>query len=557
MPFDVQMPDGTVIQGVPDGTTKAQIQAKYASHLGKAAQSDAQVTLAGLGKAALSGLGQGVAGLGGVIDTISGAQGLNSALADAAAKQHVQMPWMPTAQNILNAAFSAPTGGYHTPQNDAEHAAQTVGSFLPGLVMGPEGALAKTASVALPAAGSEIGYQAAKGTPYEGLAQVAGGILGGGLSGLRMRAPQMPNLLGDVSPETKDLYQKMQALGVNVRPAQTAQPGFAKTADDVLQRLPFTGYGSASLPNDEMQARQFTQALSKMIGVDSPVLTEDVMSKAYKQIGDIYDRVLPRNSITGDAQTANGINQISTKLADVAPALEKPQVDRIASVINRVTDTLNNGPMEGKVYQAMRQRNGLLDTLANDQNSTIASFGQGLKDVLDNAFERQAPPHDAQDLLLARQRYRIAKTIDPVVAKAPTGVISPPLLAGVVRKEYPNMTTGEAGDLGTLARGGQAFLRAPPNSLTADRNVIIQGLRHPATMAAGGAGLGTLVGGTGGGLGALPMMLFGARTLKNAVNSNAARRALAGTAQKPPLLGYTPNLYPLLLAPSEAQQQGQ
>jgi len=33
MPFNVEMPDGTLIQDVPDGTTKAQIAAKYEAHL--------------------------------------------------------------------------------------------------------------------------------------------------------------------------------------------------------------------------------------------------------------------------------------------------------------------------------------------------------------------------------------------------------------------------------------------------------------------------------------------------------------------------------------------
>jgi hypothetical protein len=33
MPFDVQMPDGTVIQGVPDGTTKEQVHAKWQARL--------------------------------------------------------------------------------------------------------------------------------------------------------------------------------------------------------------------------------------------------------------------------------------------------------------------------------------------------------------------------------------------------------------------------------------------------------------------------------------------------------------------------------------------
>jgi hypothetical protein len=38
MPFDVEMPDGTVIQDVPDGTTKEQVLAKYNAMKGTAAQ---------------------------------------------------------------------------------------------------------------------------------------------------------------------------------------------------------------------------------------------------------------------------------------------------------------------------------------------------------------------------------------------------------------------------------------------------------------------------------------------------------------------------------------
>lgn len=40
--MDVTMPDGTVIQGVPDGTTKAQLTAKYAAHLGAAQEPHGQ-----------------------------------------------------------------------------------------------------------------------------------------------------------------------------------------------------------------------------------------------------------------------------------------------------------------------------------------------------------------------------------------------------------------------------------------------------------------------------------------------------------------------------------
>ena len=52
MPMDVTMPDGTVIRGVPDGTTKAQLAAKYAAHVGGAKPQS-------FGREAMSALGRG------------------------------------------------------------------------------------------------------------------------------------------------------------------------------------------------------------------------------------------------------------------------------------------------------------------------------------------------------------------------------------------------------------------------------------------------------------------------------------------------------------------
>lgn len=58
--MDVQMPDGTIIRGVPDGTTKAQLQAKYEAHTG----SSLEAGLRGAANAATFGLGDTIAAAG-------------------------------------------------------------------------------------------------------------------------------------------------------------------------------------------------------------------------------------------------------------------------------------------------------------------------------------------------------------------------------------------------------------------------------------------------------------------------------------------------------------
>ena len=54
------------------------------------------------------------------------------------------------------------------------------------------------------------------------------------------------------------------------------------------------------------------------------------------------------------------------------------------------------------------------------------------------------------------------KTIEPLVAKSPTGDISPALLMSQVNKSYGGMAYNGGGDMGDLARIGQKFLKEPP-----------------------------------------------------------------------------------------------
>lgn len=517
---------------------------------------------------------EGVGGLAGTLADIPSA-GANAVLNAVGADKKWQFP-----EQNANISAILDRAGFPQPENGTERVVGDVGRAMSGVggsvALGRS--LAQAGSPILRTIGnalqSQRGAQTASAAAGSGTAstareagapvpvQIGLGLAAGALPfapGISAHSPGLPSMLGDISPETAALYQKMKAQGVDVRPAQTAAPGFIKTADDVLQRIPFTGYGKGALPNDTQQAQQFTRAISHYIGEDTPALTEHVMSRAYTRIGKVFDTVIPKHSISMDPTLASDISSAGQQLTDIAEALPDSDVARVSSVIQKVQKQFaNNQSMPGKIYQEMRRRNGLLDTMSSDPNSSISQFGNKLRDSLDDAFIRQAPPADGQALKTARWQYRIAKTIDPLVAKSPTGVISPPSLAGPVRAEFPDMSTGGATGIGDLARGGQAFLKAPPNSGTPERSLVLRAMTHPSALVTGALGTGAIAGGTAGTVAAIPTALAVARFLKNLANSKGAVRQLTGAPVTPPLLIHAPTRNPIGLFGSGyqlAQQQ--
>ena len=95
----------------------------------------------------------------------------------------------------------------------------------------------------------------------------------------------------------------------------------------------------------------------------------------------------------------------------------------------------------------------------------------------------------AQKYNRARYEYKNLKTVQPLAERAPTGDVSPLLLAAQVRKANPNFAYGGGGDLADIARIGQRFMRQPPDSGTPLGNKVL------GLLAGGGAGLAAGVGG--------------------------------------------------------------
>lgn len=441
-------------------------------------------------------------------------------------------------QRLIDLAHKA-TGDYQ-PQTIPGQYTKTIASFAPAALAGPEGILPKLASAVIPAVTSETAGQITKGGKYEGLARLLGGLAGGGISGIRARLPEAPSLLGDVTPETQSLFQKLNALGVKVRPAQAAPSGFVKTADSELQRLPFTGYGKGDLPTNQQQVQQMTQALLKTAGSKAPVANDAAMASIKKNLGDAYTGIFNRNSIAFNSDIFDKISKIG---ADAQQNL-LGDGDKVANAIQAIKAKAqdNGGFLTGQQYQNMRQQGGPIYQIAKSSDPGIAFWGKNLRAALDGEFLNQANPADAALLKQTNQQYQNYKILQPIAAKATTGELSPQLLLAQVNKH------GGTGDIQTLARGAQAFLKEPANSMTAERGVVLRSLHSPATLAAGLTGTGAVVGGAGGGLAAIPLALLTSRLLKNVVNSKAAQRQLMGGQPLPPVLSYT-NPYPALTGP--------
>src|SRR5258706_10295966 len=89
------------------------------------------------------------------------------------------------------------------------------------------------------------------------------------------------------------------------------------------------------------------------------------------------------------------------------------------------------------------------------------------------AREANSPSRERlAELKDARYKYAMAKVIEPLVAKSTSGDISPSGLMHAVTSDKSKkamMARGKGGEIGDLARIGQAFLKEPPSSGTGER----------------------------------------------------------------------------------------
>lgn len=250
--------------------------------------------------------------------------------------------------------------------------------------------------------------------------------------------------------------------------------GIGLTAPQISdsQGMKYLATGAAGGMTTPEQLGQFTRAVSRTFGEDSPALTPDVIDRAHINLGQRFDDVANRTSIVADPQFHEDIAAIQRDAPQVlTPEEMAPVSNQIANVLGHIPQS---GIIMGSQYQALTRHGTPLALAMRSRNPNIAFYAGRVRDALDDAMERSLTATGNTDVLDdlrdARFQYKNLKTIEPLAAKAnEDGAISPALLQGAVSRTFKNRARKGAADLGELAQIGQSFLKNQPNSGTPGR----------------------------------------------------------------------------------------
>lgn len=465
--MDVRMPDGVVIKNVPDNITQDELTARYSAY--KAPREDTGVKamqiptgIVEAGSSLASGaVSAPLSGLAGIAQAGANAVGLGSTPAADRVRQ-VQEKF--TYQPITDAGKSI-VGAVAYPFEKLAQGADVVGG--------------KAAEVTgSPALGAAINAGIQVGVPLalaKGIAAapkragfvdkiVPGAAAAGKEVGAAVSEAVMPR------PEVARLAYKAQALDIPLRPDMLSDNRFLRMMGEAFERIPLSG--------SRADARQvaFNRALINQIGGDKMAqrLTPDVFDSAMNKSGGTIGRIAEKSPLILDKEAVSSLESIvsdSNKFntADVSKIISN-YVDEIKSKTNG--SAIRN--IDSKIGAQIR----------STSNGDLRLALSGLQEELRSLVGRNVSAEDAAAWSDARRQYAIGKEIEPLVAKATRGDISPSGLMGAVtntgsRKSFMARGGGEMGD---LARIGQLFLKEPASSGTAERGLVYGGLLGGGAM---------------------------------------------------------------------------
>lgn len=454
------MPDGTVIQNVPDGTSRSALEARVAKlpklgpkgvpdqppAQGNSGQPDTDVSSitdkvkGGLGAAATLATGATTGLLGRAGATLGGMAG------------QVAMGELGSPEGAARAAQGAEEGAQKLTYTQSTPESQAI---LEGV-----GRIADKTKLAGLGPAEAIALQ--RGAPARGGVRAA-------LDTEVDAVKRLPGKAADLvtpkpAPEIAALAKKAEALGIELRPDMLANNKIAKFIGEALEQVPMSGSKA------EQRQMAFNGALTKIIGGDDRAkrLTPDVFDRAMTASGEKIGEISKDTPITVTPE----LRHIFNDRVQQAAKFETADVAKIVSnYVQELDASAVNGVIPGEAFRKLNSKIGRQIRATNNGDLKHA-LGE-LQEEMHSALEANiSSPERLAELQDARYRYAMGKVIEPLVAKAKGGDISPAALMGAVTSDSAKksmMARGRGGDIGDLARIGQAFLKEPPSSGTGER----------------------------------------------------------------------------------------
>lgn len=290
-----------------------------------------------------------------------------------------------------------------------------------------------------------------------------------------------------------------------------------KWIDSALDNLPYSADRQAVQKGAQRDAWQ-NQLLGK-VGENANVATPDVLGGTYRRLGQQFQDLSSRNSVTLGNDFLNSIASID--------AAKTPFSKGVAPVVEKALDLASKGTLTGQEYQTVRTSLTNASKGAWAQNPELGQALKTLRNALDDAADASVSQADKSAWNTVRDQYKALKTIEKATDTA-SGNISPKKLFNELSKVNPQgMKYGFGNqDMPDLARIGKQFIAEQlPDSGTAQRSWYMNALQNPAS------GLGGLLGFMHGGpVGAVGGMALGAGTplaVQKALWSNAGKKYLS------------------------------
>jgi hypothetical protein len=322
--------------------------------------------------------------------------------------------------------------------------------------------------------------------------ETAAGTVGKGARAVGQGAANVASkALPAVDPETAALARDAHVMGFRLTPDQVLGNKYAKSIGEAAANVPLSG------SNLKYNRDVFTQNVAKLAGVDGDKLTRKAFGDATKKVG----------SGIGDLNNKYDL-PIDKSFVPILKQEARGQSPEVANAVNyfagRIAKSTEGGNLNGTTFRRINTE--LNNRIRSTSNGDLKYALSNMQDKLLDLQQAQMSPADKTALQGLRRQYAIQRTIEPLIAKSPTGDIAPSALLGAITSTKAGKAAaarGAAGDLGKLADIGQKFLKEQPSSGTAER-MFAQGI--PAALGglvgAGAAGAPGAVAGLAGGIGA-------------------------------------------------------
>lgn len=469
--MDVRMPDGVVVQNVPDDISQSELLALY----NKSKTPSGPQTMPSLVGPDL-GWGKSLAvGAGRTVDRLiaGGKQMVNAVTGDAAANEALAKE-----QAFKDAAYK--------PLENRQPVKLGLGEGLPAAIASAPftGGLGPLGTIGMGALTSALPEALSYGTPEERLARAlkaaaagaAGTAVGVGATKLLQPFSAAKRLPGQAMDAADNLNVRLTAGEVTQNPA-------LQNLENWLSRTP--GYSGKMADLKAANQAALNSTAARAMGQTADNLGEDVFAAANSRLGSEFTRL--SRAASPDAASQPFMDAL-TKV-DATNLARKSYIRAdIAKQVDKGLELAAQGKVSGEAYQAIRSELG--SAAQSAYKSGDSTLGEALKTIqkgLDEAANDSLSAADREAYALARKQWAAYKTLTKG-AVSEGGNVSPARLASAMRTNNPDAFRRGAVDspLMDIARLGEAVKGTTnPNSgnLVASQMIFGNPLTGLPTMA--------------------------------------------------------------------------